>query len=235
MTRASTQTKAATQADSTPAPDRPRETGSSESHERCLLGRIGARDREAMRQLYLLYHRRLTRFLSRMLRSRALIDEAVNDTFVIVWQKAGEFRGDSRLSTWIMGIAYRRGLNLLRAESRADELLISPTSADDLSSVEDGESPELSDLLDRAMACLTADHRTVLEMTYYLGYSCEEIAKIVGCPASTVRTRMFHARNKLRALIPALSDPRLDRPSQIEGSDLMVGTARFEAGTLANA
>jgi RNA polymerase sigma-70 factor (ECF subfamily) len=45
----------------------------------------------------------------------------------------------------------------------------------------------------------------VLELTYLLGHSCEEIAAITDCPVNTVKTRMFHARRKLRELLPALS------------------------------
>jgi DNA-directed RNA polymerase specialized sigma24 family protein len=51
-----------------------------------------------------------------------------NDTLFVVWEKAGDFRGDSRVSTWIMGIAYRRGLNLLRAEYRAHERMVLATT-----------------------------------------------------------------------------------------------------------
>jgi RNA polymerase sigma-70 factor, ECF subfamily len=188
--------------------NRQREERTSESHERGLLGRIEARDREAMRELYLLYYRRLARFLRRMTRRHAFVDEVVNDTFVIVWQKAGDFRGDSRVSTWIMGIAYRRGLSLLRTESRADQHLMVPITQDQQSSLEGGERSEMADLLDRAMDCLSPDHRAVIEMTYYLGYSCDEIAVIVDCPTNTVKTRMFHARNKLRVLVPMLAAPR---------------------------
>lgn len=189
-------------------PNHQLEERASERHDRGLLGRIEARDREAMRELYSLYYRRLGRFLRRMTRRHALVDEAVNDTFVIVWQKAGDFRGDSRVSTWIMGIAYRRGLSLLRAECRADERLVAPMTEDQGSSLDGGERSEMSDLLDRAMDCLSPDHRAVIEMTYYLGYSCDEIAVIMDCPTNTVKTRMFHARNKLRALVPVLAAPR---------------------------
>ena len=179
-----------------------------EHRERELLERIDARDREAMREFYLLYYARLTRFLSRMTRRHDLIDEMINDTLFVVWEKAGDFRGDSRVSTWIMGIAYRRGLNLMRAEHRAQERMVLPTTEDQPLCDPVAEQSDLAELLERALEGLSPDHRAVLELTYYLGHSCGEIAAIMDCPINTVKTRMFHARNKLRALVPILAAPR---------------------------
>ena len=179
-----------------------------EHRERELLERIDARDREAMRELYLLYHPRLARFLRRMTRRPDLVDEIVNDTLFVVWEKAGDFRGDSRVSTWIMGIAYRRGLNLLRAEYRADEPVVLPTTEDQHRRDPVAKQSDLAELFARAMQSLSPDHRAVLELTYHLGHSCGEIAVIMDCPINTVKTRMFHARNKLRTLVPILAAPR---------------------------
>src|SRR5437016_1050276 len=179
-----------------------------EHRERELLERIEARDREAMRELYLLYYPRLARFLRRMTRRHDLLDEIVNDALFVMWQKAGDFRGDSRVSTWIMGIAYRRGLNLLRAEYRADERMVFPTTEDQHLRDPVAEQSDLAELLERALESLSSDHRAVLELTYHLGHSCGEIAAIMDCPVNTVKTRMFHARNKLRTLVPALAAPR---------------------------
>ena len=48
---------------------------------------------------------------------------------------------------------------------------------------------------------LSQKHREVMEMTYYQGFTCEEIAKVLGCPRNTVKTRMFHARKQLKELL----------------------------------
>ena len=71
-------------------------------------------DRAAFKELYLIYHRRLARFLMRMTSRHDLIEEVINDTLWTVWLKAGDFRGDSLVSTWIVGITYRRALKALR-------------------------------------------------------------------------------------------------------------------------
>jgi RNA polymerase sigma-70 factor (ECF subfamily) len=180
---------------------------SSEDHERALLQRIEMRDREALRELHLLYYDRLSRFLRRVTRQLALVDEVINDTLAIVWRKAGGFRGDSLVSTWIIGIAYRRALSALRAERRAEALMVAPITEDQQPSTVTQESTDTSELLAHAMERLSPEHRAVIVLTYYFGHSCEEIAAIMHCPANTVKTRMFHARNKLRVLIPALAAP----------------------------
>src|SRR5579872_2157406 len=94
--------------------EREPETTRDDSRDRELLQQIAAGERRALERLYFNYHGRLGQFLSRLTGRRDAIDEAINDTFWIVWQKAAQFRGDSRASTWIMGIAWRCGLKALR-------------------------------------------------------------------------------------------------------------------------
>ena len=55
--------------------------------------------------------------------------------------------------------------------------------------------------LRRALMSLSQEHRAVIELTYYEGCTYREIATIVGCPIDTVKTRMFHARRRLKALL----------------------------------
>jgi RNA polymerase sigma-70 factor (ECF subfamily) len=184
--------------------DDPPPAGAREHREHELLKRIGTRDRKALRELYELYYQRLGRFLRRMTRRYELVDEVINDTFMVVWDKAEGFRGDSRVSTWIMGIAYRRSMSLLRMEHRADQRAILPTIEE--SHVRDSaDQCDLAELVGQALESLSADQRAVVELTYYLGHSCSEIAAIMECPINTVKTRMFHARNKLRSLVPRLA------------------------------
>ena len=64
----------------------------------------------------------------------------------------------------------------------------------------------MRDLLDKALDTLPPAQRAVVELTYFSGYSYEEIATIMGCSVNTVKTRMFHARSKLRKTMPALAN-----------------------------
>ncbi|MCP2090026.1 UNVERIFIED_ORG: RNA polymerase sigma-70 factor (ECF subfamily) [Paraburkholderia sediminicola] len=166
-----------------------------------LLQRISAADRSALATLYREYHRRLVRFLGRFTRRDDVIEEVINDTFMIVWQKAGEFRGQSRVSTWLMGIAYRVTLKALRqgglpAEQQHDY---------EGPCVEPFAEHETTDWVTKGLTRLAPEQRIVMELAYVMGHSLEEIAEITESPVSTVKARMFHARVKLRNLLPALA------------------------------
>jgi len=172
--------------------------------DRRLLARVAGGDREAFRELYIIYHRRLARFLTRLTRQYEIAEEVINDTLWVVWRKAGDFRGDSRVSTWIMGIAYRRALKALRSRNHA---LIDavPIENEPLVAPDELGAAETSEWILLAMRHLPTEQRLALEFAYGYGHSCEEIALIMDCPVNTVKTRLFHARAKLRALLPGLA------------------------------
>ena len=179
-------------------------SGASAARESELIARIAKGDRRAFEELYNLYHRRLARFLTRLTRRYDVAEEVINDTFWIVWKKAGDFRGESQPSTWILGIAYRRARNAFRSAARTgsaenlDALLEPPTSDEPM------RTEELRDWLVQALEQLPIEQRLAVELCYELGYSCEEISTIMGCPVNTVKTRLFHARAKLQKLLPVL-------------------------------
>ena len=176
----------------------------SASRENELIAKIAGGDRRAFEELYNLYHRRLARFLTRLTRHFDVAEEIINDTFMIVWRKAGDFRGESQPSTWILGIAYRRARNAFRTATRITngenlDGLLPP-----LTSNEPMHAEELRDWLVQGLAQLPVEQRMAVELCYELGYSCEEIGTIMNCPVNTVKTRLFHARAKLQKLLPVL-------------------------------
>jgi RNA polymerase sigma-70 factor (ECF subfamily) len=171
-----------------------------------LLLRVAAKDRRAFEALYQRYYRRLFGYLFKVTRRAELVEEVLNDVMFTVWQSAARFDGRSRPSSWILGIAYRKALKAL---SRLPDRFGSSRQEDDDSV--DPEEPErlavrreVASVLGRALTALSPDQRAVVELTYYEGLSYREIAEIVGCPVNTVKTRMFHARRRLRQVLPAL-------------------------------
>jgi RNA polymerase sigma-70 factor, ECF subfamily len=188
-----------------PDPDRAtsvtREAGgrADDDRDRQLIRRVAAHDGEAFKQLYQIYHRRLSRFLMRLTHQPEVAEEIINDTLWVVWRKAPEFRHGSLVSTWIFGIAYRRGLKTLQRQPPAAAEL--GPEAEAVAADDSEPSRERSDWLERALAQLPVNQRAALELSYYLGHSCEEIAQIMDCPVSTVKTRMHKARQKMKTLL----------------------------------
>src|SRR5215471_397687 len=86
--------------------------------DRALATRLRAGEEQAYRDCYDLHAPRAFALLVRMLRDRARAEEILQETFVAVFKKIGQYRGDAQLGTWIRGIAARRALNALRDDSR---------------------------------------------------------------------------------------------------------------------
>ncbi len=176
------------------------DAGDGEAGERALLARVARADSVALEALYRRYYGRLFRFVARTLRRTDVADEIINDVMYVVWTRAGTFNGSSRPSTWIFGIAYNKARRFFDETPAARSLESLPAGAepgDDRWT----EAFELGDLLEKLFAELSAEQRLVLELTYYQGMHYREIAAVMSCPENTVKTRMFHARRRLGALI----------------------------------
>ena len=173
-----------------------------------LLGRIAGGDRAAFHDLFGAYYRRLSRFCTRLLSDSQLVEEVVNDTMMVVWRKAEGFNARSRVSTWIFGIAYRLAMKALASrQSHAGAIASHGDMHGEAASgvATQLEDTEVRELLEVALLRLSPEHRAVLELAYFMGYSCAEIAAIVECPVNTVKTRLFKARGRLRMMWPALT------------------------------
>jgi RNA polymerase sigma-70 factor (ECF subfamily) len=174
-----------------PAPDEAR-----------LLAQIVARDLRAFEELYRIYHPRLGRFLGAFLRRPQAVEEALNDTMLVVWKRADSYDGTSKVSTWIFAIAYRTAL---KARLRQDDPQ-EDRQAEFRMSVESGPEQQLGErqtqaILLNALSQLSPDHRAVVDLTYFHDAGYREIADILDCPVGTVKTRMHHARRHLRDML----------------------------------
>jgi RNA polymerase sigma factor (sigma-70 family) len=184
-----------------------------------LLERVAGKDRSAFQELYHRYYQRLFGYVYKMTRRPDLVEETVNDTLLAVWQGARSFDGRSRPSTWILGIAHRQALKALGRQKRRDR--DGNLAPDDFApaAAEGPESlavhRELASTLGRALQQLPAEQRAVVELTYFHGCSYPEISEILGCPTNTVKTRMFHARRRLRGLLAGTGFGHESRPGAV--------------------
>jgi len=173
-----------------------------------LIALIGEGDGEAFQELYRKYQSRLGRFLSHLVRHPHLVEEVLDDTMMVVWERGGSFKGESKLSTWIFAIAYRKAMRaLLRYDEPLEDAAAENRESGEASPEEDYGSSKTHALLRRAMEELSPDHRAVVDLTYFHELGYREIAEILGCPVDTVKTRMFYARRHLRRCLDGeLSD-----------------------------
>jgi RNA polymerase sigma factor (sigma-70 family) len=169
-----------------------------------LLEAIAGGDERALGVLYDRFGRVAYGVALRVLRDRALAEDAVQEAFLAIWRSAERYRLErAKPSTWILTLVHRRAVDLVRREDRrrAEPLDDPPEAAG-------GEVPEEAALRERrlavqsALAQLPADQREALELAYYGGYTQSEVAERLDVPLGTVKSRMFAGLTRLRDLVP---------------------------------
>ena len=173
------------------------------SSDEVLISRIANGDRLAMQVLFARHHVRVYRFVLRLVRNEATAEDLISEVFLDVWRQAAKFEGRSAVSTWMLSIARFKALSALRR--KPEQELDEETAA----AIEDhSDDPEVTlakkdkgAVLRECLTGLSAEHREIVDLVYYHEKSVEEVARIVGIPEATVKTRMFYARKKLSELL----------------------------------
>ena len=169
-----------------------------------MIARIAGGDRRAFEALYRAYYRRVSQFVYKLTPNQQLGEEIVDDTMLAVWKSAARFAGRSKVSTWILGIAYRRTMKTLSKEKKhrgvdrddeAAQLVDTDAARDPLAAA---AATGMRREIDTFIGMLNADQQVALRLTA-MGHSYPEISVIMDCPANTVKTRVFKARRKLKA------------------------------------
>ena len=170
-----------------------------------LIARIASGDRLAMQVLFARHHVRIYRFVLRLLRDQWKAEDLISEVFLDVWRQADRFEGRSTVSTWLLAIARFKALSALR---RKPEEGLDEDAALKIEDLADNpevtlEKKDRSAVIRKCLMGLSAEHREIIDLIYYHEKSVEEVAKIVGIPENTVKTRMFYARKKLAEMLKA--------------------------------
>ncbi|MCX7071827.1 MAG: sigma-70 family RNA polymerase sigma factor [Gammaproteobacteria bacterium] len=176
-----------------------------ENRLRLLLERVSQGDAEAFTALYDETSRYLYAVLLRMLRDPGQADEALQDCYIRIWRRGSTYapeRGDA--AGWLIGIARYRAIDVVRSRQAQAERLSSHAS-DLRDAAVPPRSPEFDAIvltdIDRLSRCLdTMDdaHRRCLLLSFYEGYSNQELADHLGLPLGTVKARIRRALVRLR-------------------------------------
>jgi RNA polymerase sigma-70 factor, ECF subfamily len=167
-----------------------------------LLRRIKAGDENAFATLYTSMSRRIFAFALNQVHDEARAEEILIDTMHEVWKKPEHFNGTSKLSTWVIGIARYKVLNSFRERKHDHEELVDEIAnsieSDEPGPYESVAAREREIGVRRCMAKLSAEHRECMHLAFFEGMTLAEIAKLQACPENTVKTRLFHARQKIK-------------------------------------
>ncbi len=172
-----------------------------------LIDQIAKGDEKALKKLMDLYRNRLFFYVYGLLENYEDAEEVVAETFYQVWRSAKNFKGSSKVSTWIFGIARNVSRNMLRKRMR--EIKTVEIMEHDAVFEDQSIDSESAELVKKALERLPVAHREVLHLAFYEELPYEEIAKILGIPLGTVKTRVFYAKKRLLEVIKELKDEEL--------------------------
>jgi RNA polymerase sigma-70 factor (ECF subfamily) len=168
-----------------------------------LLESIAAGDKFAMQVLFQRHNVRIYRFVLRLIGNESLAEEIVSEVFLNVWRQAGTFEAKCQVTTWLLAIARHKAVSVLRrrSETQLDDDMAATVvdPSDDAETVLDRKGR--SEIIRECLARLSPSHREIIDLIYYHEKSVDEVARIVGAPKSTVKTRMFYARSHMAKLL----------------------------------
>ena len=166
-----------------------------------LMKKIANGDEVAFSELYSRYNLPLYNFIIRIIFRKDAAEDVLQEVFLAVWQGSNRFQSKSTVKTWLFRIAYHKSISWLRKDKKLRQSL----NIDELSIFSDKPTPESSMIEDwqeaqikSAIAQLSHNHRSVIELTFVHGFSYKEIANIMKCPVGTVKSRMNYALRYLK-------------------------------------
>jgi len=184
--------------------------------ERDLVERLRARDPRALEEAWRELGARVHRLCRRMLGRPADAEDATQEVFLKLYERAGSFEGRARLATWVYRLTVRHCLHRIERErlrsaaALPDELV---DRASEVCPVERSSRAESRERLERLLARLSPEHRAVLLLREVEELSYQEIAAALAVPVGTVMSRLSRAREALARLARPPEEGRRARPA----------------------
>jgi RNA polymerase sigma-70 factor (ECF subfamily) len=181
----------------------PMQVAGQEVHD--LPSLVADGDARALATLYRQHHEAVRAFARRLLGNASIAEDLVHDVFVAAPTAFRGYRGDSEVRTFLLSVAVNKAKHHLRAAARLrramDRLGDEPAPHRPETPGEAAERRQLCDELQRALDALPIEQRVVVILCAVEERTAAEASEIVGAPENTVRTRLFHAKRKLRELM----------------------------------
>lgn len=168
-----------------------------------LMARVATGDTQAFDTLYLRYEQRIYHYIRTFVRDTSLAEEIVGEVMFAVWRGACTFTHQSRVSTWIFGIARHKALDAVRRHGKIDHCTAPLDDVPDLpclreTPIEGIQREQLAIVTRQALAKLSVEHQEILRLVFYEELPYEEIALLLAIPENTVKTRVFYAKQQLK-------------------------------------
>jgi RNA polymerase sigma-70 factor (ECF subfamily) len=165
-----------------------------------LMARVRARDASAFEKLYDTYHRLVYGVALRILGDVGAAEDVTQSVFLKLWSAPDRFRSGN-FAAWIVRVARNRALDVVRAKpSRSESEL--PESLPEADALEEVAFAHIdAQRVRAALMQLPAEQREPIEMGFFGGVTHQEIARAVGAPLGTIKTRIRSGLRKLRSLL----------------------------------
>jgi RNA polymerase sigma-70 factor (ECF subfamily) len=179
-----------------------------------LLNRCLSDDPDTCNELFTRYNRKIFNTAYRILGEEASAEDALQETLLNVYRGMSNFRGDSKVSTWISRITINVCLGMLRKgknkhhvdleDENTKDLAAEPTSLTD--PLAHASLAELRSLVHETFQRMSVKQGIVVRLHDMEGHTIQEISKIIGCPVGTVKSRLFYGRQEFKTLYSSIEN-----------------------------
>lgn len=161
-----------------------------------LLAHTAAGDERAFERLYKQTHRRVYAYLMRTLSNASFVDDVLVDTYTEVWKSAAKFKGDAKVTTWIIGVARNLAMQRIRSDKCHEDIADHPDLA--VTPPDPLEANDARRLMNQAIPRLSLQQREILGLVLLPEMNYPDIAGLLDIPVNTVKTRVFYAKEALK-------------------------------------
>ena len=168
-----------------------------------LVALLNQQDNDAFNYLYDHYSGALFTIVNQIVPDKETASDVLQEVFVNIWKKIGSYNAaKGRLFTWMLNIARNAAIDKIRSKGYRDNQLNQPMAESESSGIAMSRNPMVNDVgLKKVLTTLNEEYRKLIDLSYFQGFTHEEIAKMMGIPLGTVKTRIRSAISQLRTLI----------------------------------
>jgi RNA polymerase sigma-70 factor, ECF subfamily len=205
-----------------PTIEMPTESQSSDEINAACLRRCMSNDPDACNELFARYNRKIFNTAYRILGEESSAEDALQETLLNIYRGISRFRGDSKVSTWISKITINVCLGMLRKGRNRQFAELDDDYAEDLPAettpfsdpLAHASVEEMRSLIKVVFSRMSKKQGIVVRLHDMEDNTIQEIAGIIGCPAGTVKSRLFYGRQEFKAIFNSMMNCSSKTPFQ---------------------